>query len=97
MEVFWSSKLKVPNADQVQQFLQHLANRIMQGHCRYGSPNKAKRYMRRLELELKEYKITGNNEHLLNVAVYCWLESMAPENKRFHFDASVDSATRGKQ
>jgi hypothetical protein len=53
--------------------------------------------MHRLELELKEYKITGNNEHLLNVAVYCWLESMAPENKRFHFDATVDSATRGKQ
>ena len=96
VQLWCSDKIKL-DSKPLFVFLQQIINRALQGHCRYGSLNKAQRYMHRLELELKEYKKTGNNEHLLNVAVYCWLESMAPENKRFHFDATVDSATRGKQ
>lgn len=47
-----------------------------------------------MSLELKAYKKTGNEEHLLNIANYCHLESFAPENKKFHYDNTVDSVTR---
>lgn len=68
----------------------------MQGHVRYGAPDRRKKYMTRLFLELKAYKKTGNVEQLYNIANYCILESIAPENKKFHFYALADSVTRGK-
>jgi len=36
----------------------------------------------------------SNAEHLINIANYAHLECYAPEHKRFHFDNTVDSATR---
>lgn len=73
-----------------------MANRLMQGQCRYGEPKASQNYFTRLMMETKAYKRTGNQEHLINIANYCVLESIAPENKKFHFDNTVDSATRGK-
>lgn len=80
-------------------FLQLLANRRAHGWAQYerhrfGRPERRQRYARRLKREVRVYDKTGNFEHLLNVAVYCHLESEAPENPRFHFEANVDSVTR---
>lgn len=83
-------------------FLNRLAYRWFQGHFRYGDPNRRQKYFSRLETEVDIYKIgdlskgikPGNLEQLLNIAVYCYLESKAPENPNFHFDSTVDSATR---
>ncbi len=78
-------------------FMQQVLNRRCVGALRYGDKPQAKqRYMKRLSLELKAYKETGNIEQLLNIAVYAFLESVAPENKKSHFDPTVDSVTRGK-
>ena len=48
------------------------------------------------EYYLKTYpkQKARNFELLLNIAVYCWLESEAPQHPRFHFDNTVESATR---
>jgi hypothetical protein len=75
-------------------FLQLTANRIAVGHLRYGPPNRRKKYMTRLKLELEAYENTGNMEHLLNISNYAFLESEAPQNHKFHFDPNVDSVTR---
>lgn len=80
----------------LKEFMQKQANRLQQGHVRYGKPNRRKKYMTRMGKELKAYKKTGNAEHLLNIANYCWLENQKPEHENFHFDATVDSVTRGK-
>lgn len=76
--------------------MQRQANRIDVGHLRYGVPERRKRYMTRLKLEVKAYIKTGNIEHLFNAANYCALESMTPEHKNFHENIYVDSVTRGK-
>jgi len=47
-------------------------------------------------MEVKAYKKTGNIEYLYNAANYCVLESLAPENNKFHYDEYASSATRGK-
>ncbi len=75
-------------------FVQKMANRILQGYTRYGGPDKSQKYMTRLRLELRAYKKTGNMEHLYNIANYAHLESIAPENKKFHYDDKADSVTR---
>jgi hypothetical protein len=76
-------------------FLQAVVNRKCVGVLRYGNiPDKRKRYLTRLKKELLTYKTTGNFEQLLNIAVYCFLESYAPENKKFHFDPKAASVTR---
>ena len=91
----WSSKVK-RDSKSIQLFMQQMANRLIIGEIRYGSPKKEQNYMTRLIMEVKAYKRTGNREHLLNIANYCWLESEAPENKKHHFDNLVDSVTRGR-
>lgn len=98
LQVWWTKKANIPCAEKVsfERFLNKMSRRIVAGHHQYGLPNKRKRYMTRMELELKEYKRTGNVEHLVNIANYAWLENEAPENKNFHFDNTVDSVTRGK-
>lgn len=73
-----------------------MANRILQGHARYGLPDKKAKYLTRLGLELAAYKKTGNAEHLFNVANYAVLEAEAPEHPKFHFDPLAISATRGR-
>ncbi len=96
MDIFWSDKLSIPNKEAFEEFIQRMANRIMQGHCRYGAPDKRKKYMTRMEIEVKAYHRTGNAEHLYNIANYAHLECYAPEHKRFHFNSAAKSATRGK-
>ena len=93
--IWCSDKLRVDWSNFIE-FVQQQANRLAQGQARYGTPEKSKRYMTRLGLELKAYRRTGNRELLLNIANYSWLESVAPENKKFHWDNTAESATRGK-
>ena len=66
----------------------------MQGHCRYGYADKSQRYMSRMLKTMTTYRRTGNAEYLLDIANYCVLEYLAPENPRFHYDPTVDSSTR---
>lgn len=78
-------------------FLQAVVNRRCVGALRYGDRPKAKqRYMSRLARELKAYRKDGNFEQLLNIAVYAFLESAAPENHKLHFDPTADSVTRSE-
>jgi hypothetical protein len=94
VEIFWTEKLKLPNKDAFKEFIQKMANRLAQGHARYGPPERRRMYMTRLELEVKAYRKTGNSEHLYNIANYAHLEAYVPENMKFHHDSSADSATR---
>lgn len=77
-------------------FFESMAHRLIQGDARYGKPHKKKKYLTRLKLEINAYDKTGNAEHLINVANYCWLELMAPEHVNHHLDATVESVTRTK-
>jgi len=85
-----------PKADThaLKEFFQKQGNRLQAGHLQYGIPSASKKYMTRLQKEFTAYKRTGNMEHLLNIANYAWLESIAPEHKKFHFDNTADSVTR---
>lgn len=96
MEIYWTVKLKLPNEAAFKEFVQRMANRIAQGHARYGRPHKDKKYMTRMGLEIQAYRRTGNAEHLYNIANYAHLEAYAPENMKFHYDDKVGSVTRGK-
>ncbi len=93
-----SQKIKRPprEADKTKEFLQRMINRMVQGYVRYGEAKVEQRYMTRLIMEVKAYRKSGNAEQLYNIANYALLESIAPENKKFHFDGSVDSITRGR-
>lgn len=96
IKLFWSDKIKGREYKPCLDFFQKMANRLLMGHVRYGPPKVEQRYMTRMVMEMKAYKRYGNMEHLYNIANYCLLESVAPENKKFCFDAGVDSVTRGK-
>lgn len=78
-----------------QWFLQEVINRSLVGGIRYGPIDKRKQYLSRLKKELKAYIADGNREQLLNIAVYAFLESYAPENKKYHVNEFADSVTRG--
>ena len=88
------SQLGNPRLRPFSEHVQLMANRLLQGSFRYGAPAKDHNYMTRMTMELKAYRRTGNREHLLNISNYCVLETIAPENDRFHFDNTVASATR---
>lgn len=75
-------------------FLQRMVNRVLVGRVRYGPINRNKQYIKRLQLEIKEYEKTGNAEHLYNAANYAFLESYSPSHPKFHLNATTDSATR---
>lgn len=77
-------------------FLQAMADRRAVGGLRYGRIKKKQKYMARLQRELTAYKRTGNMEQLFNIAVYAFLESYAPQNKKFHVDTTAPSVTREK-
>lgn len=96
LNLWWSEKLAVDRIKSFNAFAQAMANRLMQGHARYGEPTKEQHYMSRLTTELQAYKKSGNAEQLFNIANYAYLEFVAPENKKFHHNASVDSVTREK-
>lgn len=87
-------KQKVTGLTFLASFLQQIANRFVQGHLRYGAPHKGRCYLSRLKAELAVYIKEGNAEHLLNVAVYCLLEMIAPEHPHHHLNPVVDSITR---
>jgi hypothetical protein len=88
-----SLKLK-HHTEEYRCYLQAMLNRILVGELRYGPPNRRKRYMRRMSLELRAYRRDGNFEQLLNLCNYAYLESVAPENKKLYFDPAAASATR---
>lgn len=75
-------------------FIREMSDRLLQGEYRYGPGNASQKYLTRLEIELKSYKQTGNAEQLYNIANYCLLESLFPENGKFHYNKEVDSVTR---
>lgn len=80
----------------VKEFLQKMVNRLVVGEYRYGAPKKSQNYLSRLKTEVRAYSKTGNQEQLINIANYCWLESVAPEHKKSNFNPGVDSVTRGR-
>lgn len=95
--IFTSDKLKLDPevTEKFIGFIQMMANRHGFGAARYGDhPIATQKYLSRLKMELKAYQREGNMEQLLNVAVYAFLESFAPENKKFHFDPYRESVTR---
>jgi len=95
IELWWSDKITADlKRRTMPKFLQGMVNRILQGQYRYGSPKKDQNYMTRLIMETKAYRRSGNREHLLNIANYAYLESICPENPKFHFDPEAKSATR---
>lgn len=75
-------------------FLQQMTNRRAQGYARYGVIARRQKYMSRMKKEIEAYVSSGNHEQLLNIAVYAFLESYAPENRKYHFNPDVDSVTR---
>ena len=76
-------------------FLQAMTNRRCVGALRYGDrPKKRQRYLSRMARELRFYRQAGNFEQLLNIGVYAFCESVAPENPKLHFDPTADSVTR---
>ncbi len=76
--------------------MQAMLNRAGVGNLRYGSPATRKRYMTRLGKELRAYRKTGNAEHLFNIGVYAWLETVTPQHLHQFFDMTAESATRGE-
>jgi len=88
--------IKMPPAEAAAfgKFLQYIANRRAVGSLRYGRIRTEQGYMTRLGKELATYKKSGNAEQLLNIAVYAFLESYAPENPKAHFDPTVESVSR---
>jgi len=94
LELFVSSKIKPEGTTFLQKFLQKMVNRFFIGFLRYAGPHGKQLYLSRLQKELKAYKRTGNQENLINVAVYCVLESIAPEHPKHHHNEIVDSVTR---
>ena len=100
---FWASDKSRPGAEwrDFAAFVQKMANRLMVGYFSYevqhgGGATRKNEYKTRLEKEVRAYDRTGNAEHLINAANYCWLESRAPEHPNHHWDAREESVTRGK-
>lgn len=96
MTILIPDSLALPRAESAafSAFLQKMANRAAAGHARYDAIDATKGYMTRLAKELAAYRRAGNIEQLLNIAVYSFLESYAPENQKAHFDNAARSVTR---
>lgn len=94
-EIKYVSNSKV-NWRKVREFMQEMADLLEVGQNRYGHPHELKKYMTRLEAEVKAYKKKGNRMQLPNAANYCILESIAPEHPNHHSDYFVKSVTRRK-
>ena len=98
LELKLSSQLPITPEElaELRAFMQSMLYRAGVGNVRYGPPAARKRYLTRMRKELAAYTKTGNAEHLFNIAVYCWLETMAPQHPKQHWDAAVESATRAE-
>lgn len=96
LEIHIPDSLAVPKSEMASfyLFLQQMTNRRAQGYARYGKIARRKQYMLRMKKEMEVYEKSGNHEQLLNIAVYAFLESYAPENLNYHFNPNTESATR---
>ena len=90
----WPDSIVIRELSIFRWFLQGMANRKAVGALRYGDAKKEQLYLTRLTTELSAYKRTGNQEHLFNIANYCFLETITPEHPKSHFDPTAKSATR---
>jgi hypothetical protein len=97
LQVYWPQKVKLPNRQEINDFLDAMVKRLAVGHTQYGPPKAEETYMSRMETELRSYKRTGNKEHLFNIANYAILESIAPQHPKHHWDSHIESATRKRQ
>jgi hypothetical protein len=97
IKLWTSDRIKI-DVQSVKWFMQQMISRLVQGQARYGEAGKtAYPYLSKLKLEVKAYERTGNQEHLINIANYCWLEKNWPEHKKAGFDPTVKSVTRGRK
>lgn len=98
LELKLPGTLPIPFQDLVEfrAFMQQCLNRAGVGNLRYGPPAVRKKYMTRIRKEFRAYTKTGNAEHLFNIAVYCWLETVQPQHRNQHWDDTAESATRGE-
>lgn len=97
LQIFFTSRIKEAvkyHIPAFSDFIQSMANRIGFGSVRYDPPSSDQQYMHLIQKEFRAYKRTGNCEHLYNIANYCYLETVAPGNKKFHFKADVKSIRR---
>lgn len=94
MELQLTNRIKLADSAQIQDFFQKMLNRLVVGQIRYGKAAAGKKYLSKLELELKAYKKEGNKEQLFNVANYALLEFLHPEHPKSHFDDRRNSVTR---
>lgn len=96
-DIYWPIDCKAPEKlAAFKKFVQQMANRLVVGTFQYdkGKPVKAAKYLTRLEAEIKAYRETGNQEHLINASNYCFLEIQAPEHKKSNFKHESKSITR---
>jgi hypothetical protein len=68
-------------------FLQAMVDRLLVGFHRYGDPDAGLDYLRRIKESIDRYEATGNLEHLVDAANYCWLEFGWPLHPEAHFEA----------
>lgn len=97
LKLFWFSRYEEKGRSAAL-FWQKCMNRLMVGCFRYdkGKPIKKAKYLTRLKAELKAYEESGNQEHLVNIANYCFLETVAPQHKKAHWAVLEKSVTRDK-
>lgn len=70
-------------------------NRLIMGGLRYGpnfEPGKPKYdRVKSIQKRIAQYAVTGNAEHLVDVANEAMLEFTDPSNPNYHFEASDDT------
>lgn len=88
--VLQNTKIKDPhhitNKPSCVRNLQRAVDRLIMGHYRYGVPQPAHKYLKRLRLAADKYERTGNQEYLVDAIAYCLLELDCPTiSKSVHF------------
>ena len=76
------------------QFERFMRNRMMMGGLRYGimarKSNKNYNYLADVERRLKLYRVTGNTEHLVDIANLCLLAFEFDKHPLKHFASADD-------
>lgn len=93
--LWFSDKVPPSDATDFFNFAQRMANRRTVGNLRYGQDGKRIPFLWRLRRCLKEYRLDGNGEHLIDAAVYAYREFINPNHPKFHFNPYAESVTRG--
>lgn len=78
-------------------FTQKMANRLAFGEARYGRPDPAKDYLRRLKQSVDLFDTTGNLEYLVDAANYCALEFYWSIHPQAHFKAEDSLGRRTRR